>query len=29
MLVGHNQDGSHIAGQVLGEIANAIYLYAK
>lgn len=29
MLVGHNQDGAHIAGQVLGEIANAIYLYAK
>ncbi|HEY8322495.1 MAG TPA: D-alanyl-D-alanine carboxypeptidase, partial [Candidatus Baltobacteraceae bacterium] len=29
MLAGRNQDGGHIAGQVLGEIANAIYLYAK
>jgi D-alanyl-D-alanine carboxypeptidase/D-alanyl-D-alanine-endopeptidase (penicillin-binding protein 4) len=29
MLAGHNQDASHIAGQVLGEIANAIYLYAR
>jgi D-alanyl-D-alanine carboxypeptidase/D-alanyl-D-alanine-endopeptidase (penicillin-binding protein 4) len=29
MLAGRDQDGGHIAGQVLGEIANAIYLYAK
>lgn len=26
---GHNVDGGHIAGEVLGEISNAIYLYAK
>ncbi|MDQ2991378.1 MAG: D-alanyl-D-alanine carboxypeptidase/D-alanyl-D-alanine-endopeptidase [Candidatus Eremiobacteraeota bacterium] len=29
MLAAHNQDGGHIAGQVLGALANAIYLYAK
>jgi PBP4 family serine-type D-alanyl-D-alanine carboxypeptidase len=29
MQSGHNVDGTHIAGEVLGEIANAIYLYSK
>lgn len=27
--VAHGADGSRIAGQILGEIANAIYLYAR
>jgi len=29
MLSARNEDGAHIAGQVLGSLANAIYLYAK